>query len=683
MAIVRTPFLIFVFLIVSSGAVKAEVEADLFDLSLRQLMNMPVLGSTLTEETVSSVPSAVTVFDEQFIQSLGIDYLYELLNFVPGYQSHRTPDAPVAYGYSVRGRRNGGQSKEVLLVVDGQVVNDPRTGSANGAIRLMSVKQIERIEIIRGPGSALYGSGAYSGVINIITRRNYQILNARVGQFGEMGVSGNATGELLGWTVNTNLNAERDDGDEFILDNHFTVADQTDQIRTRDGFDLIELNVNAVKEDTEVGAIFHSLESTGFYSIETVSPGFNYNHSQLAMLYWHQNIDWTDAIDTTWSISYSHVDQHLHSQITGEGVFSDNSAPPYSDPLSDDPLFLKAFIEEEGIRAKLHNDWNVGDDLSVQFGIDWSRSEELVSKAANNYDALALGLNQFPIAYYGNFENDSVAQKQDPLDVVGVYGQTLINLSELNQLNLGLRFDATEKQSSHFSPRLGWVYHLNDNETFKVLYGEAFRAAALNETANPDSPIQQGDPDLNHEFIRTLDLVYLYQQDNLNFQLGAFFNEYHDPITVEVVSNIRRFVNGDESESSGAELEINYNLGSYSWIRFSHLHIFNLPDAFFRESDRQSSLVYNTHFGDWWFNLSMVHGGEKAYLSGNDVISIPSYYVFNTKLQYQISSNNMLSFQIKNLFDDSYYGAPQGNRLNKAIPARGIQATFEVTYQFD
>jgi len=196
-------------LLVSTGSV-AQVESDLFDLSLRQLMNLPVIGSTLTEETVSTAPSAVTVFDEQFIQSLGIEYLYELLNYVPGYQSHRTPDAPVAYGYSVRGRRNGGQSKEVLLVVDGQVMNDPRTGSANGAIRLMSVKPIERIEIIRGPGSALYGSGAYSGVINIVTRRDYQTLGIKMGPRGEIGLSGNNTGDHAGWTLNSNINIERE-----------------------------------------------------------------------------------------------------------------------------------------------------------------------------------------------------------------------------------------------------------------------------------------------------------------------------------------------------------------------------------------------------------------------------------------------------------------------------------------
>ena len=270
--------------LVWASTANGDVEAELFDLSLRQLMNLPVVGSTLTEQTVSNVPSAVTVFDEQFIQSLGVDYLYELLNFVPGYQSHRTPDAPMAYGYSVRGRRNGGQSKEVLLLIDGQVMNDPRTSSANGAIRLMSVKPIERVEVIRGPGSALYGSGAYSGVINIVTRQDYHQMSGKLGPRGEMGLSGNLSGNSGGWLWNSNINVERDDGREVTVDNHFTASDLSDELKTKDPFELAEMNFSAKYQQSKFGLILHSLEAEGFYSIETVSPDFSRNHVKYGMV---------------------------------------------------------------------------------------------------------------------------------------------------------------------------------------------------------------------------------------------------------------------------------------------------------------------------------------------------------------------------------------------------------------
>jgi len=64
----------------------SEIDESLFDLSLQELLNMRVTGSTLTEQTINTAPSAVTVIDTEFISSLGVDYLYELLNYVAGFQ---------------------------------------------------------------------------------------------------------------------------------------------------------------------------------------------------------------------------------------------------------------------------------------------------------------------------------------------------------------------------------------------------------------------------------------------------------------------------------------------------------------------------------------------------------------------------------------------------------------------
>ena len=75
-------------------------DVDLFDMGLRQLMNLPVEGSTRTQETVSTAPAAVTVFDAAFIKSLPVDHLYELLNYVPGMQSQRGADSGFSFGYS-------------------------------------------------------------------------------------------------------------------------------------------------------------------------------------------------------------------------------------------------------------------------------------------------------------------------------------------------------------------------------------------------------------------------------------------------------------------------------------------------------------------------------------------------------------------------------------------------------
>ncbi|MDZ4261918.1 MAG: TonB-dependent receptor plug domain-containing protein, partial [Pseudomonadota bacterium] len=159
------------FLCLLASLSHADQDLAYLDLSLEQLLHVPVTGSTLTEETLKTVPAAVSVFTREQIDRLGVDYLYELLNLVPGFQFNRNASNGAAYTYSARGRRSTQQSLEVLLLIDGHVVNDPRAGSPDITLPLYPLARIERLEVIRGPGSAIYGSSAFNGVINIVTRK--------------------------------------------------------------------------------------------------------------------------------------------------------------------------------------------------------------------------------------------------------------------------------------------------------------------------------------------------------------------------------------------------------------------------------------------------------------------------------------------------------------------------------
>ena len=144
---------------------------DYLEMDLEQLLQVTVTGSTLRDESLKTVPSVVTVFTHEQIVAVGADYLHELLGLVPDYQVTRAGDHGANYTYSVRGRRNGSQAREILLLVDGRIFSNPRSGSSDVVLPLFPVAQIERVEIIRGPGSALYGTGAFTGVINVITRK--------------------------------------------------------------------------------------------------------------------------------------------------------------------------------------------------------------------------------------------------------------------------------------------------------------------------------------------------------------------------------------------------------------------------------------------------------------------------------------------------------------------------------
>ncbi len=160
-----------IIILMSSGKILAdEVEEanDLFDLSIEELMNVEVASTaTLTEANPRLVPAAVTTITEEDIQASGARSLFELLDiYVPNLQWIRHNWEADHLG--LRGIINDRDDK-YLLLVNGRIMNDRTHYGALSERDLMYLKDIHHIDIIRGPGSGLYGPGAVSMVINIIT----------------------------------------------------------------------------------------------------------------------------------------------------------------------------------------------------------------------------------------------------------------------------------------------------------------------------------------------------------------------------------------------------------------------------------------------------------------------------------------------------------------------------------
>ena len=100
---------------------------NLFSMPLKSLLQVRIHGSTLTDESLKTVPSAVTVFTHNEIQRMGLDYLDELMNLVPGFQSYRSSSSSLVAPFSARGRRIGDAGAEILVLVNGQRLEDPRS----------------------------------------------------------------------------------------------------------------------------------------------------------------------------------------------------------------------------------------------------------------------------------------------------------------------------------------------------------------------------------------------------------------------------------------------------------------------------------------------------------------------------------------------------------------------------
>ena len=186
-----TVLLIFLLLLVSSIDTVGQEKNEYLDMSLEDLMNVKVTAVSKSEEKLQDAPGIVSVISRKDIDLYASKSLGELLGKAAGFQflsSNFYQDNQMV----IRGQSFTPYDNHVLILLNGRPFRDPITGGLNLTIyNSFPLDAIEQIEIIRGPGSVLYGSCAYSGVINIVTRKSTEDgsefkLTARGGSFGTM-----------------------------------------------------------------------------------------------------------------------------------------------------------------------------------------------------------------------------------------------------------------------------------------------------------------------------------------------------------------------------------------------------------------------------------------------------------------------------------------------------------------
>lgn len=160
----------------------AVTESDFLD-------DLPVvLSASRLSQPVSEAPVAVTVIDQEMIHASGFRDIPDLLRLVPGFSVAYTRDNTWAAGYHGLG---DAFSRRFQVLVDGRSIYSPHYGAVNWTDLPLSIDDIERIEVVRGPDAAIYGANAFAAVINIITKTAAQVPGEFVSlQVGEQGMRG-------------------------------------------------------------------------------------------------------------------------------------------------------------------------------------------------------------------------------------------------------------------------------------------------------------------------------------------------------------------------------------------------------------------------------------------------------------------------------------------------------------
>ena len=528
-----------------------DADADtLATLPLEKLMSVQVVTSASKfTQSVSDAPSAVVVLSAADIRDFGWRTLSDALASLPGlYVSY---DRNYAYVGARGFLRPGDYDSRFLLLIDGVRTNDSVYGQAViGTEALVDMDLVERIEYVPGPGSAVYGSNALFGVINVITKKGSAIDGAQtavaVGSFGEK--RARAT---YGWhgqngadLVLSASSYVRNGQDLYFPD--FDTPDQNHGIARNLDYDRAQrLFAKAAYGDFSFSAAYVNRTKgvpTGSFGAVFNAPNST-NDSQ-------GFINGTFSRQLTAGLAVSAQAYWGRADYRGLGTYPYDTGTAVASVDGDHALWYG---------ADTHATITSLPRQKIVVGADFRRDAH-----RDQYNYI--------VEPYSSQLNDKRSSNQ-----TGAYVEDEIRLPANFTLSAGLRYDWDSVTAGNLNPRLALIYKITARDTAKLIYGTAYRAPNAYELYYnvPGEGGQEANPKLKPEHISTREIVleHLFESSG-RVTLSLFQYAVRDLIsqTVDPDNGLLVFQNIDRADVKGAELAVERDFfggvrvrASYSW----------------------------------------------------------------------------------------------------------------------
>ncbi len=523
--------------------------AALKKMSVEDLMDVEiptVYGASKHEQKVTEAPSSVSIVTSSDIKQYGYRTLADVLRGVRGFNV--TSDRYYSY-IGARGiNRPGDYGDRILLMVDGHRVNEPIYDQAfSGTEGLVDVDMIERVEVIRGPGSSLYGNNAFFAVINVITRKGRDLNGTEVSS--AVASYDTYTGRASYGRVFTNGVELAMSGTYLDSDGHKELfypeyrSVQQGIARGLDGNTVKSaISTLSYRDFTLQGAIVHRRKDLPNAPFGTVfgQPGtFAMDERGYVDLKYSHGFE--NDLAVTARVYFDHYQFDAHNMLP--------SIVDFADPLYPGQVIKnRDFSEAELMGAEMLASKPLFDDNVLTAGSEVIHDFYL---AQRNYDIL-------PRADYFDTRNRN--------DTVGVYVQDEYQIFHGFAVNGGLRYDYFSTFGDTFNPRMSMVYQPVTKSTFKFLYGEAFRAPNASEMYYA-MPGYKPNLQLKSEKVHSYELVFEQElNSHARLQSSLFLNEIDGLIDSQrdPSDNLLYAANLNSVQSRGAEMELDGHWG-HGW----------------------------------------------------------------------------------------------------------------------
>ena len=571
----------FVICAVASMQTMAGQYSDLEDLSLEELMSINVSVGTLFDENELDIANTVDLITHQQWQARGAKNYLDAIGFLPSILPLQNPWGSTV---AIRGFATNLSIRGIGNLVDGVAVNNlaDMTSGYNETMQILGL--LDRIEVLRGPGSALYGSDAFHGVFSLKTFRSDKdvvISRVEMGDLGVHDVSLKISHKInQQWRMNAAL-ALHGQGDQSLEFQYtdFRLAPTDPGL----GELLIAERENSLRQ---WGAVV-SLEGTINNRLDTVlsfyvtdrsfdgaiggSKGSAYGEGDTLGL----DKDYSDG-DGTFTMLKGGMTYQLDNQLTMSIVsYYWAQDDVRANDVSYVPFYFSFFTNK--INRKEKRETAQGVDITfkrqalegeTQWLVQLQHKRGSIDKFKNLYihklsGAISLHPNQ-PLILTEGYQRE--------VNSIAFQGKTPL-MSDTVHLMYGGRADYYSDLGVQLTPKAGLIYRPNRNQSFRLNYGQSFRAPSPNELLGQGT-IQSTEIAPEPETIDTYEVSFLQIAKKQRYSITFFNSQWNNAIDVE--SGV--YVNKDKRESTGIELgfksfcnSLNYEInGAFVETQYTH-----------------------------------------------------------------------------------------------------------------
>ena len=612
-----------------------------------------IVTATRAPTPLEQIPASITVLDKAAIdraQDIGVT---ELLLRTPGSSISRNG----GYGTATALRIRGAETDQTVVVIDGVKLNAPSSTGGGYNFANLLIGDAERIELLRGPQSTLWGSQAIGGVVNIVTAEPDAPLE---GSFDIEGGSRDTVSARAALGGVSGPRSWRSGGQSFTTDGISAIAPafgggEADGYTNRNAAGRAELALSANA----------SIDLRGYYSTGRVEiDGFSgdapdYSHNREFVGYAGLNFALLDGRLRN-RIAYNYTDTDR-----------DSYSPELEQPLSFEAAGKNRRFEYQGIVE-------LTDRISATFGAENERSR---FKSRSPSGSLADPLPDF------------VTGKAE---ITSLYGQVTVRPLDGLTLNGGVRYDDHNRYGGRTLFSAGGIWELPSGTTLRASYGEGFKAPSLyqlfSEYGNVHLATERAhgwEAGVQQAFFGqavTIGATYFERTTTGQIIYNSCSTDSTDPLCVMPGTDTPRwgyYLNVARAEAHGIEADAAFKLGgltlngNYSWTVAEDRSAGAATEGNWLPR-RPRHMANGSISYDFDFGLTLgsaVRWSGKSYDNAANTTRLDDYTLVDLRAEYALSDSLRLFARAENVFDEPYMTAYRYGTLGRSIYA-GIRGRF-------